>query len=132
MRLSVTVAAIATLLASFLEAPYFHLHNNPESEHVRRHHHGHAAAVHSHFAVPTHRQYGAPVVQSSDESAGRDAIFLAQASRLTPLSPFPHFFVVETSDFRIDRVEGEFVWAPAHHAHDPPGAAAASPRAPPA
>ena len=132
MRLNVTVAAIVTLLAGFLEAPYFHLHSDLASEHVRKHHHGHGTAWHSHLSIPALRPHGSPEIEAPQDSADQNAIFLTQASSLTRMFPISDFFGAESGSFKICCVEGEFVWAPAHHAHDPPATTARSPRAPPA
>lgn len=127
-----TTAAIVALLAGFFEAPYFHLHGNPASDHVRKHHHGKGLALHSHFSIPQHRAEHSSAAPSSAENADNDAIFAAQASSLTRLFLLPVFLPEDTIQLNLlDRV-WNLVGLPAHHAHDPPLGSSISARPPPA
>ena len=127
-----TAAAIVSLLASFFEAPYFHLHANPASDHVRKHHHGKGIALHSHFSIPQHRVEHSAAVPSSAENADNDAIFVAQASGPTRLFLLPAFLPEDTIQLNLPDPVRNLVWQPAHRSHDPPFVPSTSPRPPPA
>ena len=127
-----TAAAIVSLLASFFEAPYFHLHGNPATDHVRKHHHSKDLTVHFHFSIPQHQADGLPAMQSRAENSDNDAIFLVQASSLARLFPLPAFLPGGISRLHLPEPAGNFSLLHAHHSHDPPLAPSISPRPPPA
>ena len=132
MRRFCAIAATVALLTSFIEAPYFHLHDNPASDHAREHHLGKGLTVHSHISIPQRRDAPSPVVESSAETADGDAIFLAQASARTPLFLLPAFLPLDPSRLDLPEPVQNRVWLPAYHSHDPPFVLSAFPRPPPA
>ena len=132
MRSFCTVGAIVALLASFIEAPYFHLHGDPESDHVRKHHHGKSLTAHSHFSIPQHHTDGLPAMQSRADGEDYDAIFLAQASSLTRVLLLPAFLPENAIQSPLPDPVRNLVLRPAYRSHDPPVIPALSARPPPA
>ena len=132
MRLFYTAGAVVSLLVSFFEAPYFHLHGNPASDHARKHHQGKGLTLHSHFSSPQHQADGLPAVQSRAESADYDAIFLAQASSLTRLPLLPALLPEARLQLPPPDPVRDLASQPAYRSHDPPLVSAISPRPPPA
>jgi hypothetical protein len=127
-----TIAAIVSLLASFFEAPYFHLHGNPASDHARKHHHGKGLTLHSHISFPQHRAEPLLEIPASAENANNDAIFVVQSSSLTPLFLLPTFLPEDAIRFTDRDPAQNLVLRPAYRSHDPPFIPANSPRPPPA
>ena len=127
-----TIAATVALLASFFEAPYFHLHADWTSDHARKNHLGQGLTVHTHLFVPQHRAVHSPVIQFLPGSADSDAIFLAQSTSVTHLFSFLAFLPLETNRPALPDSVPDFILLPTYHSHDPPFVPSSAPRSPPA
>jgi len=131
MRPFCTIAVSVALLASFLEAPYFHVHGNRASDHARDHHLAQAQRPHTHLSVASHHSVHNPDVELSAAGGEDGALFLAWTpgqphgvSSFT-FSPRETTVVVlpgQVADFQVFEV-----W----HSHDPPLVFPSAPRSPP-
>lgn len=132
MRRFCTIAATVALLASFFEAPYFHLHGDRGGDHARKHHLGQGLTLHTHLFVPSDRAAHFPAMQSSAGSGDEDAIFLAWTSDPPDLFSFLAFCPLRTNLLSLPDQAPDFLLLPTYHSHDPPFVPSSAPRSPPA
>ena len=132
MRRFCTIAATVALLASFFEAPFFHFHGDPASDHAKKHHLGQGLTLHTHLFAAPHRVVHFPAMQSSGGSGDDDAIFLAWTSDQPHSFSFSVFCLVEATLLGLPDQVADFILLPASHSHDPPFVPSSAPRSPPA
>src|SRR3990170_3876517 len=131
MRRFCTLTATVALLASFLQAPYFHLHGDRASDHARKNHLGQGLTLHTHLFVLPHRAVHFPAIQLL-AGRGNDAIFLAWTSVQPHLLSLSVFCPLETTLLGLPDQVADFILLPASHSHDPPFVSSSAPRSPPA
>lgn len=127
-----TLTLCTALLVAFLQSPYFHIHHDNTSNHVRKQHSEHGLGIHTHISHAPAAHETIPAIQSIPAQAQNDAVFLPWVSK----APHNRFLLTAL------RAETQTVVRPAYeiayslaslarHAHDPPLVSSSAPRSPP-
>ena len=131
MRRSVAFIVCFQLQVAFLQAPFLHLHERVENDHVRHSHRAFIQTLHPHFpqAIRPASSASGPELRAVQDR--NEAKFLTWFQAKLEAKPVVLSSPVETLAFSLPREI--YYRAPIHtrHAHDPPALSPNAPRAPP-